>query len=291
MTNTSTLAAAITRNMDYDGRAIITHMDQTYRVRIVPDSDPESPREWCNVATLVCDHRRYNLGDYQDGHDKAATAIRASRDYRATWEDSPTGTFRHKGTVYDCLDLSHGPDLYIAMSLCSDIVMQPLYLYDHSGLTISTGRFSCPWDSGQVGFAFVSLATIRHETRWRTMCKPAVTWARRCIDAEVETYDSYLRGDVYGYIVEIAMEWEDESYNPRTGRRYPEPSEWEEIPDGSCWGYYGEAAESGLAEQAAAAIEYDARQRRTNRNTRLASLIRNRVPLHLRSAALQESVA
>ncbi len=32
-----------------------------------------------------------------------------------------------------------------------DIVL-PLYMLDHSGITISLSPFSCPWDSNQVGF-------------------------------------------------------------------------------------------------------------------------------------------
>jgi len=31
--------------------------------KIVADMNPESPREWDNVGTMVCSHRRYNLGD------------------------------------------------------------------------------------------------------------------------------------------------------------------------------------------------------------------------------------
>ena len=30
----------------------------------------------------------------------------------------------------------------------------PLYLYDHSGLSMNTSGFSCPWDSGQVGWIY-----------------------------------------------------------------------------------------------------------------------------------------
>ena len=33
-------------------------------------------------------------------------------------------------------------------------LMLPLYLYDHSGITMNTTGFSCPWDSGQVGWIY-----------------------------------------------------------------------------------------------------------------------------------------
>ena len=37
-----------------------------YDINIYYDSDPCSPREWDNVATFVCKHRHYNLGDTQN---------------------------------------------------------------------------------------------------------------------------------------------------------------------------------------------------------------------------------
>ena len=37
-----------------------------YNINIYYDEDPESPRIWGNVATFVCEHRHYNLGDEHD---------------------------------------------------------------------------------------------------------------------------------------------------------------------------------------------------------------------------------
>ena len=38
-----------------------------------------------------------------------------------------------------------------------------LYLYDHSGITMSTGSFCDSWDSGQVGFIYVTKEDIEKE--------------------------------------------------------------------------------------------------------------------------------
>ncbi len=43
-------------------------------------------------------------------------------------------------------------------------IILPLFLYDHSGITMSTGPFSCPWDSGQVGWIYASKKTFIDET-------------------------------------------------------------------------------------------------------------------------------
>ncbi len=34
-----------------------------YLIEILNDEDPENPREWDNLGTMVCFHRHYNLGD------------------------------------------------------------------------------------------------------------------------------------------------------------------------------------------------------------------------------------
>lgn len=43
-------------------------------------------------------------------------------------------------------------------------IILPLFLYDHSGITISTGPFSCPWDSGQVGWIYAEKKKLIEET-------------------------------------------------------------------------------------------------------------------------------
>lgn len=183
------------------------------RLKIIADNDAESPRQWCNLSVMVCDHGRYNLGDYETAHDDAADAIRASRHYRSSWEDG------------EGLDFSHGPDLYKAIQRCTDIVTLPLYLYDHSGITMSTGRFSCPWDSGQVGFAFITKAKILENWSGKILTAKLRALAESCIESEVETYDQYLTGDVYGYVVEKLDPDADED------------DDGEETD--SCWGFFG----------------------------------------------------
>ena len=34
-----------------------------HTIKIYHDPDAESPREWSNLGTLICWHRRYRLGD------------------------------------------------------------------------------------------------------------------------------------------------------------------------------------------------------------------------------------
>ena len=51
-------------------------------------------------------------------------------------------------------DVIHAMSTHGLISMLESIdgfVFLPLYLFDHSGITMNTSGFSCPWDSGQVG--------------------------------------------------------------------------------------------------------------------------------------------
>lgn len=74
-------------------------------------------------------------------------------------------------------------------------VALPLYLYDHSGITMSTTPFHCPWDSGQVGYIFVSDEDIKKE--YGEVTEATKEKARETLRAEVKEYDHYISGDVF----------------------------------------------------------------------------------------------
>lgn len=75
----------------------------------------------------------------------------------------------------------------------------PLWLYDHSGITMScgsrTGQFADRWDSGQVGWIIMMKDKVMtefpvSENDWRSK-------AIEVMEADVELYDQYLTGEVY----------------------------------------------------------------------------------------------
>jgi hypothetical protein len=139
------------------------------------DSDPESPREWCNAGAMVCWHRRYNLGDaglgYRDR--KGSVKFPTPASFHEFWKSQGRGG-----------------------------LLLPLHLYDHSGITISASPFSCAWDSGQVGYIYATRETILKEwgTGARRRISPSMlASARKCLLSEVSTYDQFLTGDVYCY--------------------------------------------------------------------------------------------
>jgi hypothetical protein len=115
-----------------------------------------------------------------------------------------------------------------------DDIVLPLYLYDHSGVTMNTTGFSCPWDSGQVGYIYVSRDQVRHEFNTKRITSKIIDRVKKLLVNEVETYDKYLRGECYGYIVR------DE--------------DGEEVD--SCWGFDDEEY---CREQAVSGIDYELR--------------------------------
>ena len=189
-------------------------------VEIHYDEDATSPRENDNVARLVCWHRNYNLGDEQPKEDAA--------EYRRVL------AAEHDATLLD-EDLDDANlDERIQAALDEHFEILPLYLYDHSGITMSTGRFSCPWDSGQVGFAYITLAKLVE----CDMLGPGVKeWtpelrarAREIINQEVKEYDAYIRGECYGFTITRPPEKDEcgechRAYKP--------------VAVDSCWGFIG----------------------------------------------------
>ena len=68
----------------------------------------------------------------------------------------------------------------------------PLYMIAHSGVSISLTPFSDPWDSGQVGFAYVRGENIEGNTE-----EEREAFARRHAESDVGMFNDYLNGGVY----------------------------------------------------------------------------------------------
>lgn len=201
-----------------------------YTVRIRHDDDPESPREWDNLGTMVCHHRRYDLGDKHSHSDTEQFLLSLIPDDRAAllerWYER-----HHYQHLIQTVGLRYGSDEYrrISRDLAERYadrrmeeaekvaIILPVYLYDHSGLAMSVGGFNCPWDSGQVGWVYVTLEDVRREYSCKHVTKAIRDKVIKVMTGEVQTYSEYLGGFVYGFIIEK--------------------------PDGehedSCWGFYG----------------------------------------------------
>ncbi len=175
--------------------------ENNIRLTVYHDDSAESPRSWDNLSKMVCFHGKYNLGDSHD----------YKQDNYSSWEEL-------KKDIEDREDVA---------------IILPLYLYDHSGITISTSSFSCRWDSGQIGWVFITKKAARENFNIQRIGKKIREKLEKNILAEVEEYDQYLQGNIYGYLLEELK---------KTTCLYPDCKEehedtWKDID--SCWGFMG----------------------------------------------------
>lgn len=199
-----------------------------YTLKVETDYNPESPREWSNICTMVCWHPRYDLGDKHSFSDPLDFMMSLYREVVGeSWFD------KHKSDDWS--------DILQALQESNLILIKAIQLYDHSGLTVSTSNaypYNDRWDSGTVGFIYVTKKKLFEE------CIGMVeeTWeeqADRYIEGEMETYDQYLRGDVYGYtLTKKVMKQEKCPHCGEVIREYEVDEE-----DDSCWGFYGDCLE------------------------------------------------
>lgn len=167
-----------------------------------------NPREDDNVGIIAYKHRNYTLGEEEiaDPIDWLEEKLNVKKQY-----------------VYNNERLEELSQLFT-----EKYVALPLYLYDHSGLSISTSPFSCRWDSGRVGFIYTTPERIKAQLGGQRVSAKKRARALEILQAEVDIFDSYLRGEVYGFTIT-----EDD----------------QEID--SCSGYYGDHDESGIVDEIA----------------------------------------
>lgn len=167
---------------EYDGdQAFIV---DNYIVKGMYDRCPDSPREWCNICKFNLYHNKYNL--------------------------------ENTGDI--CIDFDEDIDKQIKRYERQGYWILPVYMYEHTDILLNTSGFSCPWDSGQIGYASISKEErkkygIKRKSKWYDM-----------VNNELKLYQQYLNGNCYGF----------EAYNIETGEK------------DSCFGFYGDYMEEAL---------------------------------------------
>jgi len=155
-----------------------------YTFEIIQDDCAESPRAWGeNFCQLIFTGQYSHLGDIQP-HDLIGDFLTDQRMLKRKYDAA---------------------------------IVVPVYAYIHSGMTISLEPFSCPWDSGQLGWAIVTKEQIRYDFGGKNMTKTKLEKAHKILEGEIKTLDQLLRGEVYGFTVTYV----------------------DEVID-SCWGFFGD---------------------------------------------------
>ena len=188
-----------------------------YNIEIKQDDCDYSPREWDNLGTMVCWHSRYNLGDEQPNHTHQQWLVNLAENYLEPYQDKISGWYTNElwdYAFYNNIPKDIIPKLWDVAN--KYYIILPLFVYEHGSITMNTSGYRCPWDSGQVGFIYVSIADVKKEYGWKRLTSKRRAQIESYLQGEVTTYDHYLTGDVWGYVIE------DE----------------EENHIDSCWGFY-----------------------------------------------------
>ena len=205
-----------------------------YTIKIEQDEIPLNPRtDWDNLGTLVCFNRRNNIGDENQPKSPEALLCALSLSTNDEWEQAALNDVR----------LHRSPQEFMAeLDKLNHVIYLPVYLLDHSGITIRTDssmfRACDPqgWDWGWAGIIYITKEKAKKEYGWKVINKQRIAKLKEYLEGEIETLDQYITGDVYYYQITN--------------------------PDGedtdSCSGYYGHDYEkNGLLEQARNAIDCD----------------------------------
>jgi hypothetical protein len=152
------------------------------------------------------------------------------------------------------------PEEFLADLKAQKAVILDVYMYEHSGITINTSGFSCRWDSGQVGFIYITREEIRKEfPGWKILNRKRLQQIEKMLRSTVEEVDNYLTGNVWGFIVE-----------DKAGEQIE-----------SCWGFNGDY--KYCLEEAKFAVDGHIGYVRKEHWKQVKTWIRNQVPVIYRT--------
>ncbi len=242
------------------------HAGFTVELHYEEDGSPFDPRDVDNLGTMVCWHPDYILGDEQiagdSDHGTRGAVYRDRNGSAVTLFQTETGRtdFRSMEIIERYLRVARGA-----------VVVLPLQLYDHSGLSMRASSSPHPfdqagWDTTMCGFIYTTAE------RCAELCGTAKDgglyapddwnatpeeWLAKQLRAEVDEYSAWLSGEVYFWLVR---------------------DEKGEVVD-SCGGYVGSDSEQleHMRSEARAAAEWekDARAKRAVETVRGWSIAHN----------------
>jgi len=143
-----------------------------YNLTLQQDCCAESPREWSNLGTFIMQHNRYEFGDCIFKTNNNNISLKEDFKY-------------HLKEVENCS--------------INDTIYLPVYMYDHSGVTISTTPFNCNWDSGQIGYIYTTKKSVRNEYNTKRISNKLKNTVISVLEAEINLLNDYIDGNVYCY--------------------------------------------------------------------------------------------
>lgn len=195
---------------DHGGKAHMLHIQR--------DEDAQDPRkEMDHFTKMACFHPRHTLGDqdrmgtvgafWEDlvmknvPKDEIVSAALANEVIiPCEPDDEPEGDEEVLEAVSDWILEGEPGSVSTALRLLKGkITYLPMWLYEHSGMTVSCGARNYPYndrfDSSAIGW----IVALKSDVMAELQCGES-EWeakAEELMRAEVDTYDRWLRGDVW----------------------------------------------------------------------------------------------
>ena len=218
----------------------IENMVQKYTAMADKAKELELEHDSIRYMNMASAYKQRQEADYEK-------TLKFSKEYKVK---NDVEWFQFRGTMEECEEYIKGElreglldgDIFYAgagmykeameMLRKSDVVILPVFVFEHSGISISVSDFGNRWDSGQAGWIYTTKEKVMEalntaEESWRET-------ATECLKNEIKIYDMYLQGEVYGIITE---EYDEEN------------DDWEEAD--SCWGFYNDKWGDDLAKDIA----------------------------------------
>ena len=167
-------------------------------LKVYYDSDVENPREFVEYDSVIAYKSQYTLGE--------------------EIIPEPIDWLEEKLNVAKKYEYSNARLAELEEIFFDRFIAKRIYLYDHSSLAVSTSPFSNKWDSGQVGYIYISKEKVRANYGAKKVGKKLKQLVLDNLEAEVEELNHYVSGEVFGFKI---LDSEGSVVD-------------------SCWGFYGD---------------------------------------------------
>ncbi|MEA2037082.1 MAG: hypothetical protein U9O94_06210 [Nanoarchaeota archaeon] len=165
-----------------------------YTLEIKPCECFESPREWDNLGTVVASHGKYSMSDEGESNPYWGEIGSMIQDFIAYIYNRDC-----YGAYPSCDELDN--ENVMERFVDNNYIYLPIYMYEHSSIALNTTGFSCKWDSGLLGYIYVSKKKIREWFSIKNITKKIRKQVLIQLVHEIEAYSNYCNGELYRYIV------------------------------------------------------------------------------------------